>query len=48
MANYTDKVIKSLAPTEIETINNWRKEFCHALYDDFDVDPFSDIISTHR
>ena len=38
MANYTDKVIKSLAPTEIETINNWRKEFCHALYDDFDVD----------
>ncbi|MHC5931616.1 Eco57I restriction-modification methylase domain-containing protein, partial [Nostoc sp.] len=38
MANYTDKVIKSLAPNEIETINNWRKEFCKAFYDDFDVD----------
>ncbi|WP_199326340.1 Eco57I restriction-modification methylase domain-containing protein [Nostoc parmelioides] len=38
MANYTDKVIKSLAPKEIETINNWRKEFCKATYDDFDVD----------
>ncbi|WP_414541717.1 Eco57I restriction-modification methylase domain-containing protein [Nostoc sp. CCY0012] len=38
MANYTDKVIKSLAPNEIGTINNWRKEFCKALYDDFDVD----------
>lgn len=38
MANYTDKVIKSLAPTEIGTINNWRKDFCNALYDDFDVD----------
>ncbi|NJO59055.1 MAG: hypothetical protein HC836_12185 [Richelia sp. RM2_1_2] len=38
MANYTDKVIKSLAPTEIETINNWRKDFFHATYDDFDVD----------
>ncbi len=38
MANYTDKVIKSLAPNEIETINNWRKEFCKAPYDDFDVD----------
>lgn len=38
MANYTDKVIKSLAPKEIETINNWRKDFCKATYDDFDVD----------
>ncbi|MCG6134003.1 MAG: N-6 DNA methylase [Nostoc sp. LLA-1] len=38
MANYTDKVIKSLAPNEIETINNWRKDFCKATYDDFDVD----------
>ncbi|MEG4505623.1 N-6 DNA methylase [Microcoleus sp. F6_B4] len=38
MANYTDRVIKSLAPNEIKTINNWRKEFCKALYDDFDVD----------
>ncbi|BAZ02909.1 hypothetical protein NIES37_69220 (plasmid) [Tolypothrix tenuis PCC 7101] len=38
MANYTDKVIKSLAPNEIETINNWRKEFCKATYEDFDVD----------
>lgn len=38
MANYTDKVIKSLAPKEIETINNWRKEFCKATYEDFDVD----------
>lgn len=38
MANYTDKVIKSLAQREIETINNWRKEFCKAFYDDFDVD----------
>ncbi|MCC5659179.1 N-6 DNA methylase [Nostoc sp. XA010] len=38
MANYTDKVIKSLAAKEIETINNWRKEFCKAPYDDFDVD----------
>ncbi|WP_213183089.1 DNA methyltransferase family protein [Desulfosarcina cetonica] len=27
MANYTDKVIKSLAGDEIETINAWRKEF---------------------
>ena len=38
MANYTDKVIKSLAPKEIETINNWRNDFCKELYDDFDVD----------
>ncbi|MEZ2224743.1 Eco57I restriction-modification methylase domain-containing protein [Microcoleus sp.] len=38
MANYTDKVIKSLAAKEIETINNWRKGFCKARYDDFDVD----------
>ncbi|MBD2195656.1 MULTISPECIES: Eco57I restriction-modification methylase domain-containing protein [Calothrix] len=38
MANYTDKVIKSLAPKEIETINNWRKEFCKDFYEDFDVD----------
>ncbi|MBD2514684.1 hypothetical protein H6G93_06610 [Nostoc sp. FACHB-973] len=38
MANYTDKVIKSLAPNKIETINNWRKDFCKATYDDFDVD----------
>jgi hypothetical protein len=35
---YTDKVINSLAPKEIETINNWRNEFCKATYDDFDVD----------
>ncbi|MEO0970192.1 MAG: N-6 DNA methylase, partial [Cyanobacteria bacterium J06639_18] len=38
MANYTDKVIKSLAPTEIEAINKWRKDFCKEFYDDFDVD----------
>ncbi len=38
MANYTDKVIKSLAPNEIEIINNWRKEFCKDFYEDFDVD----------
>ena len=38
MDNYTNKVIKSLAPKEIETINNWHKEFCKATYDDFDVD----------
>nr|WP_197046251.1 N-6 DNA methylase [Planktothrix paucivesiculata] len=38
MVNYTNKVIKSLAPKEIETINNWRKEFCKGLYEDFEVD----------
>ena len=27
MANYTDKVVKSLKKDEIETINKWRKEF---------------------
>ncbi len=46
MANYTDKVIKSLAPNEIETINNWRKEFCKAFYDDFDVDRL--VTLSHR
>ncbi|MGB6301190.1 MAG: N-6 DNA methylase [Rivularia sp. (in: cyanobacteria)] len=38
MANYSDRVIKSLAPKEIETINNWRNDFCKELYNDFDVD----------
>jgi Eco57I restriction-modification methylase len=28
MANYTDKVIKKLAPKEIDAIHKWRKEFC--------------------
>ncbi len=27
MANYKDKVVKSLAPDEIKTINAWRKQF---------------------
>ena len=27
MASYTDKVVKALKKDEIETINNWRKEF---------------------
>lgn len=38
MANYTDKVIKSLAPKEFVMINNWQKEFCKGLYEDFEVD----------
>lgn len=27
MADYTDKVVKALKPTEFETIKNWRKDF---------------------
>ena len=38
MADYKDKVIKSLAPQQIEHINTWRKEFCKEPWDDFDVD----------
>ena len=38
MADYKDKVIKSLAPQQIDHINTWRKEFCKEPWDDFDVD----------
>ncbi len=31
MANYSDKVVKSLKPTEIESINKWRKEFVNSF-----------------
>ncbi|WJG26799.1 hypothetical protein QSU96_03480 [Vibrio furnissii] len=31
MANYSDKVVKSLKPTEIDTINKWRKEFVNSF-----------------
>ncbi|MEB3290369.1 MAG: hypothetical protein VKI82_10665, partial [Leptolyngbya sp.] len=38
MADYKDKVIKSLAPTQIDHINTWRKVFCKEPWDDFDID----------
>jgi hypothetical protein len=38
MADYKDKVIKSLAPKQIDHINTWRKEFCKEPWDDFDID----------
>ena len=38
MADYKDKVIKSLAPQQIEHINAWRKEFCKEPWSDFDID----------
>lgn len=38
MANYQDKVIKSLASDEITKINQWRKEFCKEPYSDFEID----------
>lgn len=31
MADYTDKVVKSLFPDEIQKIHTWRKEFCKPL-----------------
>ncbi|MGK7875373.1 MAG: N-6 DNA methylase [Xenococcaceae cyanobacterium] len=36
MANYKDKVIKSLAPDEIKQIKDWQKEFIKGLYDDYE------------
>ncbi|WOD39895.1 Eco57I restriction-modification methylase domain-containing protein [Nodosilinea sp. E11] len=38
MADYKDKVIKSLAPKQIDHINTWRKEFCKEPWEDFDID----------
>ena len=38
MADYKDKVIKSLAPEQIEAINQWRKDFCKEPWDKFEVD----------
>ncbi|MEM9148857.1 MAG: hypothetical protein AAGB19_00075 [Cyanobacteria bacterium P01_F01_bin.3] len=38
MADYKDKVIKSLAPDQIKHINTWRKEFCKEPWTDFDID----------
>jgi len=38
MANYQDKVIKSLASDEIAKINQWRKEFCKEPYSEFEID----------
>lgn len=46
MANYSDKVIKSLEPDNIKLINNWRKEF-NKPWDDEDIKmlkKLSDII----
>lgn len=34
MANYTDKVIKSLEPEKIKIINNWRKKFTEKYTED--------------
>lgn len=36
MADYTDKVVKQLAPTEMEHIKNWRKKFIQP-FDDGEV-----------
>jgi hypothetical protein len=38
MADYKDRVIKSLAPKQIDHINTWRKEFCKEPWEDFDID----------
>jgi hypothetical protein len=38
MANYQDKVIKTLAKDEINQINQWRKEFVKEHYSDFEID----------
>ena len=48
MANYSDKVIKSLEPDNIKLINNWRKEF-NKPWDDEDIKmlkKLSDIIDS--
>ncbi len=33
MANYTDKVVKNMAKNEIDTIKNWRNDFCKEFKD---------------
>ncbi|MEO0434521.1 MAG: N-6 DNA methylase, partial [Cyanobacteria bacterium J06656_5] len=38
MAEYKDRVIKSLAPDEIEHINDWRREFCKEPWSTFDIE----------
>ncbi|MBW4532660.1 MAG: hypothetical protein KME09_01855 [Pleurocapsa minor HA4230-MV1] len=38
MANYTDKVIKQLAPDNIQKIKDWQKEFCREAYSEFEIE----------
>ena len=38
MANYTDKVIKQLAPDNIKKIKDWQKEFCKEAYSEFEIE----------
>lgn len=38
MANYTDKVIKQLAPDNIKKIKDWQKEFCKEVYSEFEIE----------
>ena len=38
MANYTDKVIKQLAPDNIKKIKEWQKEFCKEAYSEFEIE----------
>ena len=38
MANYTDKVIKQLAPDNIKKIKDWQKEFCKEAYEGFEME----------
>jgi hypothetical protein len=38
MADYQDKVIKGLAPDQVDQINRWRREFCKEPWEDFDID----------
>ncbi|MBW4532473.1 MAG: hypothetical protein KME09_00900 [Pleurocapsa minor HA4230-MV1] len=38
MANYTDKVIKQLAPENIKKIKDWQKEFGKEVYSEFEIE----------
>ncbi|BAU65478.1 hypothetical protein STA3757_28650 [Stanieria sp. NIES-3757] len=38
MANYTDKVIKQLAPENIKKIKDWQKELCKEAYEGFEIE----------
>ena len=38
MANYTDKVIRQLAPDNIKKIKDWQKEFCKEAYSEFEIE----------
>ena len=43
MANYTDKVIKSLAKDNIDLIKNWQKEFIKEVYSDYEIEKLIEL-----